>query len=422
MRSLWREFVELWRVLVLGAFLAGLLLSPNVAAAVKMADLAAGGAYAEIQLQQVPPERYATEITSALDAGDAVLARSLAALAVSRDIAIPPELTTRIASLPAVDIGATLGAGWNCVVNGDFDSEAGFACVVATDMSGIGDVRDLVGEGGKFIAGQPLDYFTLGIATVGLGLSVATYSTLGTALPLRAGSSFVKAMHRVGKLPPRLTAQIARALERGINRPALEEAIGLATSMRFAELGRPLSRLFNPRSVRLVTSLAEDFGTIGKVGGVRAMKLSVEAADSAGDVRRLARVAETYGDRFVGVMKLVGRGALRLGHLLFTIAGWLVGALLWVWGMLAFLLNGIASTDRFFRRRAQARRTRRQVRQLGARPPLLSSARSPRSQAPLFSPAEWEEVTAGDPAFQATTAIATAPPPPRRGRIASLGA
>lgn len=364
MRSLWREFVEFWRILVLGAFVTGLLLSPMAADAFKMAQLAAEGAYAEIQLQQVPPERYAAEITVALDAGDASLARSLAALAASRKVAIPEEVTGRIASLPAIDLGATLGAGWNCVVNGDFDSEAGFACVVATDMTGVGDVRDLVGEGGKFIAGQPVDYFTLGIASVGLGLTVATYSSLGSTLPLRVGSSFVKAMHRVGKLPPRLTAQIVRALERGINRPALEETIALATSMRLGELGRPLSRIFNPQSVRLVSNLAEDFGTIGRAGGVRAMKLSVEAADSAGDVRRLARVAETYGDRFVGVMKLVGRGALRLGHLLFTIVGWLVGAALWVWSMLAFILDAITGTDRFFRRRARRLRTRRHAARL----------------------------------------------------------
>jgi hypothetical protein len=362
MRSLWREFVELWRVLVLTAFIIGLLLSPQFAASVKLAQLAADGAYAELHLQQIPPERYAAEITAALEAGDATLARSLAALAVSRGIAIPPELTARIESLPAIDVGATLSAGWNCVVNGDFDSEAGFACVVATDMTGVGDVRDLVGEGGKFIAGQPIDYLTLGIATLGLGLSAAAYSSLGGALPLRVGASFVKAMHRVGKLPPRLTAQVARALERGINRPALEEAITLATSLRLGELGRPLSRLFNPRSVRLVSNLAEDFGTIGKAGGVRAMKLSVAAADSAADVRRLARVAETYGDRFVGVMKLVGRGALRLGHLLFTITGWLLGAALWAWSMLCFTLNAIAGTDRFFRRRSEARRVRRQNR------------------------------------------------------------
>lgn len=366
MRSLWREFVEIWRVLVLGAFIAGLVLSPNVAAVVKMAGLAAEGAYAELHLQQVPPERYAAEITAALDAGDAVLARSLASLALSRNVAVPAELSDRITSLPVVDIGATLGAGWNCVVNGDFDSEAGFACVVATDLTGIGDVRDLVGEGGKFLAGQPVDYFTLGIATVGLGLTAATLSSLGAAGPLRAGASFVKAMHRVGKLPPRLTAQIARALERGINRPALEEAVTLATSMRLGELGRPLSRLFNPDSVRLVSNLADDFGTLSRAGGVRAMKLGLEAADSAGDVRRLARVADTYGDRFVGVMKLVGRGALRLGHLFYTIAGWLVGAVLWLWSVLAFTLNAITGTDRFLRRRVRKRRQRKREARLQA--------------------------------------------------------
>src|SRR5690606_38951207 len=133
--------------------------------------------------------------------------------------------------------------------------------------------------------------------------------------------------------------------------------------MRLGELGRPLARLFNPESVKLVSNLADDFGTMSKAGGVRAMKLGVEAADSAADVRRLARVAETYGDRFVGVMKLVGRGALRLGDLLFTIAGWLIGAVLWVWSMLASTLNAITGTDRFLRKRARKRRAARRARQ-----------------------------------------------------------
>ena len=355
MRGLWREVVGVWRVAMLGVFLAGLLLSPNVANAVKLGTLAARGAYAEVHLQAIPSERYAAEIGAALDAGDGVLARSLASLAASRDIAIPPELKERIAGLPAVDLGGALVEGWNCVVNGDFESEAGFACVVATDMTGIGDVRDLVGEGGKFIAGQPLDYFTLGISTVGLGLSAATVSSLGAAMPLRVGSSFVKAMHRVGKLPPRLTAQVGRALQRGINKPALEEVVGLAASMRLTELGRPLGRLFNPDSVKLVSNLADDVGSIGKVGGVRAMKVSVGAADSAADVSRLARVADRYEDGYVGVMKLVGRGVLRLGDMLFTIAGWLIGGMLWLWGMLLSTLNGITGVDRYLRRRKKAR-------------------------------------------------------------------
>ena len=43
-----------------------------------------------------------------------------------------------------------------------------------------------------------------------------------------------------------------------------------------------------------MTDLATDFGRIGKVGGVRAMKLSVEAANSTRDVKVLAKTAEKY--------------------------------------------------------------------------------------------------------------------------------
>ena len=363
MKAFWRSIVGAWRLGVLAFFIAGLVLSPSVIVAVKAARLAAEGAVAELRLQSIPPERYATEIEKALDANDGPLARSLAALAADRKIDVPPELTQRIADLPGIDIGYALAESWNCIANGDFETEAGFACVVATDMTGVGDVRDLLGEGGKFISGQPLDYFTLGIATVGLGLTAATYSSLGSALPLRMGTSFVKAMHRLGKLPPRLIAQMARALERGINRPALDEALALAGSMRLAELQRPLSRLFNPRSVRLVTNLADDFGTIAKAGGVRAMKVSLEAADTSRDVTRLARVADRFGDRFLGVMKLVGRGVLRIGDLLLGIVGWLIGAALWVWGMLGFTLRtahrGSRAVTRHLGRRAAARRQRR---------------------------------------------------------------
>lgn len=365
--------VGAWRLLVLAAFIAGLVLSPSVVVAAKSVRLIAEGAIAELRLQSIPPERYAMEITKALDANDGALARSLAALAADRKVEIPPELTQRIANLPGIDLGYALTESWNCIANGDFETEAGFACVVATDMTGVGDVRDLMGEGGKFIAGQPLDYFTLGIATVGLGLTAATYSSLGGALPLRMGTSFVKAMHRLGKLPPRLTAQVGRALARGINRPALDETLALAGAMRLGELQRPLSRLFNPRSVRLVTSLADDFGTIAKAGGVRAMKVSVEAADTTRDVARLARVADRFGDRFLGVMKLVGRGVLRLGDMLLGIVGWLIGAALWVWGMLGFTLRtahrGSRAITGHFGRRAAARRRRRLALSSSSAPP-----------------------------------------------------
>ena len=50
-----------------------------------------------------------------------------------------------VAALPAVDLLDIGAQGWNCIVNGDFETEGGFACVVAVDLTSVGDVRDLLG-------------------------------------------------------------------------------------------------------------------------------------------------------------------------------------------------------------------------------------------------------------------------------------
>jgi hypothetical protein len=349
-------FRGLWGRIGLVMFVTGLALSPALWDSIKLLRFAGEGAIADYRLRALPPEQYITEIQVALAARDGDMARSLIALAKSQEVAVPPELEAALAALPPVDLGNVVSQGWNCIVNGDFDSEAGFACVVATDLTSVGDVRDLVAQGGNYLTGQPVNYFTLGIATVGLSLTAATISTGGGMLPLRAGASFVKAANKVGKMPPRLVNEVSGLLARSINRGAMDEALLLVREMRVGELGRPLSRLFNPRSMAAVTDLATDFGRIGKVGGVRAMKLSVEAADTTRDVKVLAKTAEKYQGRFPAVMKLLGRGAVRLADLLWTIGGWFVAAALWLLSMAWLTLRSTTKVARFTGRMMSRRR------------------------------------------------------------------
>jgi hypothetical protein len=347
---------NLWRTMGWAMLAIGIAFSPFVWTAGKVLRLAGEGALAEYRLSQVPPERYDAEIASALEAGDGDLVRSLLALADDRGVAVAPALTGRVAALPPIDVLNVLGQGWNCVVNGDFDSEAGFACVVATDLTGVGDVRDLVGEGGKYLTGQPVNYLTLGVASVGLTLTAATYATGGGLLPIRAGATFVKAMNKAAKLPPRLVAELSGVLGRSINATALDEAVLLARELRFTELQRPLSRLFNPRSVRVVEKVATDFGTIGAAGGVRAMKLSAGLADSTRDVGVMAKAATRYKAGYLGVVKLLGRGIVRVGDLLWTLGSWLVAAALWAWALVLFVLRAARGTARGLYRVLRRRR------------------------------------------------------------------
>lgn len=351
-------FRGLWGRIGLVMFVTGLVLSPGLWDSIKLLQLAGEGAIADYRLRHTPPEHYVAEIEAALTARDGDMARSLIALATDQGVEVPDTLVAELNALPPVDVGNVLSQGWNCIVNGDFDSEAGFACVVATDLTSVGDVRDLVTQGGNYITGQPVNYFTLGIASVGLTLTGATLATGGGMLPLRAGASFLKAANKVGKMPPRLVAEVSKMLARSINRGALDEALVMARELRFGELGKPLGRLFNPTSVARVTDLATDFGRIGRVGGVRAMKMSVEAADSTRDVKVLARTAEKYQGKFPAVMKMLGRGVVRLADLLWTIGGWFVAAALWLLSMAWFTLRGTTKVARFtgrmVRRRAVA--------------------------------------------------------------------
>ncbi len=342
-----RVFRGLWGRIGLVMFFTGLVLSPGLWDSIKLLRMAGEGAIAEYRLRHLPPQQYIAEIEAALEARDGDMARSLIALAEAQGVEVPAAMIARFNALPPVDLGNVVSQGWNCGVNGDFDSEAGFACVVATDLTGVGDVRDLVAQGGNYLMGQPVNYFTLGVSAVGLTLTGATIATGGGMLPLRAGASFLKAANKVGKMPPRLVAEVSTMLARSINRTALDEALTMAREFRLGEIGKPLGRLFNPRSMAAVTDLATDIGRIGTVGGVRAMKMSVEAADSVRDVKVLAKTAEKYQGKFPAVMKMLGRGAVRIADLLWTIGGWFAAAALWLLSMAWFVLRSTTKVARF---------------------------------------------------------------------------
>ena len=93
------------------------------------------------------------------------------------------------------------------------------------------------------------------------------------------------------------------------------------------------------------------------LGGVERGGGAVEAADSTRDVKVIAKTAEKYQDKFPAVMKMLGRGVVRLADLLWTIGGWFVAAALWLLSMAWLTLRSTTKVAKFtgkmmFRRRA----------------------------------------------------------------------
>lgn len=159
-------------------------------------------AVAEFSLSARRPADYVREINSAIVAKDEDLAASLLALADERGVALPPSTRQAVEAAEAEASARMASDAWKGFVSGEAPNEAALAGAVASDLTGIGDVRDLYLQAENYLTGKEVDPLLAGLSAVGLGVTAATFASGGLALPARSGLSTLKAVKRAGKLSP----------------------------------------------------------------------------------------------------------------------------------------------------------------------------------------------------------------------------
>ncbi|MGQ4275294.1 hypothetical protein [Terrihabitans sp. B22-R8] len=283
-------------------------------------------ALADAELPEEPEEAIARELREkitapaieekmevALGRGDVEEARMYADLAVEHGHVLRPDLLERLAAAEQPGAAAQrnaleFGTGF---VTGQGASVAGLAGAVTSDLTVVGDVRDIIHEGGLMLTGQPYDELMLGLATVGLAATGATVATGGMGLPAKLGISVLKVARRAGHL----TAGLGRSLGRAVR-----------ASVDFDEMGNVVKAAarFDSAAVREAASVAVRRASTGDlsrmVGDVRHMADITGPGESV----RLLRYANTpeqladlsimttrFGRTTRGVVELTGRTSLR---------------------------------------------------------------------------------------------------------------
>ncbi len=248
-------------------------------------------------------------LASALESGDIDLAGSYLTLADQQRIAPAPALAARYAA--ATTAGATawrgLGEFYTGAIHGEASGEAGLAGVVASDLSGVGDVRDLIGEAGKMARGEEPDRLLMGLAAVGLAVTGATIASRYAALPARAGVSALKVAARSGRISAPLAADLAR-----LGAAAVETRTAAVAVTRLRRL-------------------AVDVSMVERRAGMRGVFDALGLARDPAEVGRVARLAEARGGGLRATLKILGRGALVLGSGAAMLAGWVVAGVGWAW-------------------------------------------------------------------------------------------
>nr|WP_316163004.1 hypothetical protein [Bradyrhizobium sp. SZCCHNRI20481] len=367
--------------------LAGLAVSAAVGAAIWPHAYGAGAIIvaqddparlSELQIASVlqnDPARIARNIEDALAAGDTDLAESFVALAQDHRVALDEALIQRVSDAVAAEKapGSVAKRFASGLVTGQADDVASLSGTVAGDLFVFGDIRDAVREGKHLVMGEETDRLVLGLATAGLAVTAATYASVGTAAPVRAGLTLVKDARKVGRLGEGLAAWAGRSAREVVDAPLLQQAVASGSVLRPGQTATAIRAAFRAEKAGALVRLAKDVGRITEKAGTRGALDSLKLAEGPKDIARAARLAEAKGGQTRAILKLLGRGALLLTAGAFNLALWLFGALM-------TLLSFVASLKAMAERATQAwldRSKRRRLRQMQAaavRPELVAAA------------------------------------------------
>ena len=283
------------------------------------------------------------EIENALAAHDADLAQSFIDLALYRHVPLDPSLVDRVKNAGAETAtmryrAESFARGF---VTGEPDDMAALAGTTLGDLFVFGDIRDALREGTRLATGQKADELVLGLASVGIAITAATYVTFGAAAPARAGLTLMKAARKTGSLGVELTGNLGRMIRKaGLSGPAMTERAG-REAVKVERAGGLLQ-------------FARDVGRVEKAAGGRAAVDGLKIAKEPSDMTRVAKLAEKEGSRTRAILKIAGRGAIALAAFAFDASVWLLGALFALFGFVSALKSATErATLRILRHRKE---------------------------------------------------------------------
>jgi hypothetical protein len=303
------------------------------------------------------------QIEAALANHDAGLADSFVELAKEKNIFLADDLLRRVSDAVKEENSTSHFAGRfaSGLITGNADDVASLSGTVAGDLFVFGDIRDVVREGKHLAMGEDTDRLVLGLAAAGLAVTAATYVSVGTMAPVRAGLTLVKDARKVGRLGEGLTEWAGRSARDLVDTPMLQNAVASSSVMHPGQSLSAIRAAFRAEKAGALVRLAKDVGRVSEKAGARGALDTLRIAEGPEDVARAARLAESKGGQTRAILKILGRGALLLAAGAFDLSLWVFGALFALFGLLSSIKATTERATQSWLLRKKARRLRKQM-------------------------------------------------------------
>ena len=218
-------------------------------------------------------------------------------------LAPPPELAARRDAAYQADHGviatgkACAACGWdarNCSL------EIVLICGLPVYLTPLPDLAGVLREGTHYATGQEVDEVDFALSAIGLTAVALVPLTWGSSALVKAGAGVARLARRMGHLPEGVARVFARAASDGF------DWAGIAR-VRSAD---ELAALARPARLRPALEVLEDGGRMSSALGVPATLHLLAHAEDAGELRRLAHVAEAAPNRSVAAFEVLGKSRL----------------------------------------------------------------------------------------------------------------
>ena len=227
-------------------------------------------------------------------------------------------------------------------------SMAGMAGAVTSDITVVGDVRDIASEGSKMVEGKEYSELMLGLSVVGVAATAATVATGGGGVVARLGVSILKVAKRAGTLTVDFARTLTRLTREAVHTQELARVLRATDLHDLAATERAISEY--ARTVRgaeifpVLGKLADISRDAGPAEAVRMMKY----VRTTKDLDDIAAMSARFGKKTRGIIAITGKTALRLFKTTLNILEFIIEKIVWFLGWLGTLL-GMSLTKRIFR-------------------------------------------------------------------------
>lgn len=215
-------------------------------------------------------------------------------------------------------------------VTGTGDDTPAFMGAVASDLTVIGDIRDIGSEGSKLLRGEEYSTMILGLSVVGLAATTATVATGGAGLPARVGVSVLKVARKAGTVTTGFARDVTRLLQEAMNFDKLGDTLRAVDLADTAATRRAISNYADGVSMARVMPVLDDVAALERAAGPAEAVRLMRYVESTEDLARVSKMSGKLGTKTRGIIEITGKTSLRGFKTAWNLV---LMALEWVWAI-----------------------------------------------------------------------------------------